>query len=228
MRTHLFLLLAFALNIQTSLAADTPLDPSLAPKSEEEVSNVFREMGVVQKRSMPKAERFLLSPFATFDFSDGPYSNYSFHINPGYAISDFFEVYFNFVPFYIVSPRSIHDKLAALTPPLSIIAARPKMQYGVELLWAPLYGKDSLGISRILRSDTFLKFGASQIAFDGGESGYAFKLGIGKTFFLTRSSGFRFCINYGYVQSIYGVSGGVLTKSFSSMLLTEFGMTFYL
>jgi hypothetical protein len=232
MRTHLlYTLLAFALTVQASFAADTPLDTTLAPKSDEEVSNVFREMGVVQKRSMPKANRFLLSPYATFDFSDGPYSNYSFHINPGYAINDFLEVYLNFVPFYVVSPRSIHEKLNRVG--YQILAARPKMQFGAEVLWAPLYGKDSLGLSRIIRSDTFIKLGASQIQFEGGETGMAFKLGIGKTFFLTRSAGFRFCINYGYVQSLIGTSAigatnTVYEKGFSSMLLTEFGMTFYL
>lgn len=237
MRTHLlYLLLVLALSSQSSLAADTPLDTSLAPKSEEEVSNVFREMGVVQKRAMPKSGRWLLSSYGTLEFSDGPYSNFTLNVNPGYAISDFLEVYLNFVPFYVISPRSIVDKVAAIAPTsgerYSIVSVKPKMQFGVEVLWAPLYGKDSLGLTRILRSDTFVKAGASMITFDGGDSGLAFKLGIGKTFFLTRSSGFRFCINYGYMQSIIGSAetnkATVYSKGFSSMLLTEFGMTFYL
>jgi len=230
MRTRLvYLLLAFAVNPLSNARADVPLDPNLAPKSEEEVSNVFRDMGVVQKRAMPKGERWLVSAYGSFDFSDGPYSNYSVHVNPGYAISDFVEVYLNFVPFHIVSPRSIVDKLQTqITPPVTVIEAKPKMQFGAEVLWAPLYGKDSMGINRIIRSDTFVKFGASMISFEGGESGLAFNLGVGKTFFFTKSAGFRFCVDWGYIQQIINFGAALPTKSFASMLLTEFGMTFYL
>ena len=230
MRTRLvYLLLAFAVNPLSNAHADAALDPNVAPKSEEEVSNVFRDMGVVQKRAMPKGERWLVSTYASFDFSDGPYSNYSFHVNPGYAVSDFVEIYLNFVPFHIVSPRSIVDKLQTqISPPVTVIEAKPKMQFGAEVLWAPLYGKDSMGISRIIRSDTFVKFGASMISFEGGDSGMSFNLGVWKTFFFSKNTGFRFCVDWGYMQQIINFGAAVPTKSFASMLLTEFGLTFYL
>jgi hypothetical protein len=219
MRTHLVLL--FLMFGFQGAYAQTELDKSLAPKNEEEVSNVFREMGVVQKRAMPKAERFLVSTYGTLDFSDGPYSNYSLHINPGYAVSDFVEVYINFVPFYIRSPRALVDKLRQYN--LTISAGRPQMQYGLEVLWAPLYGKDSLGISRVVRSDTFVKFAGSITSFEDGQSGLDFKLGAGKTFFVTKSAGFRFCLDLGFGQQIVDN-----VKSFRTQFLTEFGMNFYL
>ncbi|MBS1959444.1 MAG: hypothetical protein JST80_08240 [Bdellovibrionales bacterium] len=230
MRTRfVYLLLAFAVNHLSNAHAGAALDPNVAPKGEEEVSNVFRDMGVVQKRAMPKGERWLVSTYASFDFSDGPYSNYSFHVNPGYAVSDFVEIYLNFVPFHIVSPRSIVDKLQTqISPPVTVIEAKPKMQFGAEVLWAPLYGKDSMGISRIIRSDTFVKFGASMISFEGGDSGMSFNLGVGKTFFFSKNTGFRFCVDWGYMQQIINFGAAVPTKSFASMLLTEFGLTFYL
>lgn len=221
MSTHLVLLLLSL--ISTPSLAQTELDKGLAPKTEEEVSNVFREMGVVQKRAMAKSERFLISSYGTLEFSDGPYANYSFHINPGYAISDFFEIYLNFVPFFIRSPRALVDRLRTLTPPVTVTASRPQMQFGLEALWAPLYGKDSLGISRVIRSDTFIKFGASMTTFEDGQSGLDFKLGAGKTFFVTKSAGFRFCLNWGIGQQIVDQQ-----KSFRNMFLTELGMNFYL
>ncbi len=225
MRSVFFIFLLQLLSVNYSFAAQE-LDTSLSPKADEEVSNVFRDMGVIQKKAMTKRERFLLSSYATLDFSDGPYTNYSLHINPGYAISDFLEVYANFVPYYFISERSIVTKISQLQLSnglqASITAARPKYQYGVEVLWAPLYGKDSLGISRVVRSDTFLKFAASQIVYDT-TTGMGFRLGLGKTFFLTKFSGFRFCLDYGYIESVVDQ-----VKSFKGMLLTEFGMTFYL
>jgi outer membrane beta-barrel protein len=204
----------------------TPLDASVRIGSDDEVSNVFRDMGVVQRKAMRKRGRFLVSTYGTLDFSDGPYTNYSLSINPGFAISDFLEVYAQFSPLYIVNKRSIVDLVSGLTlqggQQATITAARPKYQYGIEVLWAPLYGKDSLGTNTILRSDTFLKFGASQIQYDTTK-GVGFKLGVGKTFFLGKYMGLRFCIDYGYIQSVINEE-----KSFKGVLLSELGVNFYL
>ena len=219
-------LLITAFVISFAVFAVTPVDQNLKTDDEEEISSVFRDMGVVQKRAMAKGGRFLLSTFGTLDFSDGPYTNYSGHFNPGYAFSDFFEAYINFVPVYVVSPRSIVKKVNELTlengQKASISAARPKYQIGTELLWAPAYGKDSLGTTRVIRSDTFFKLGVSQIKYDVG-TGLRTTLGIGKTYFFGKSVGLRFCLDYGYLQTIVDEE-----KSFRSMLLTEFGFMFYL
>lgn len=209
----------------------TALDPSLKSGNDEEISSAFKDMGVVQRRAMRKADRFLFATYMTLDFSDGPYTNYSVHLNPGYAFSDFFEVYFNFSPFYLVSPRRIVELVDSLGPQAvdgrepSINAAKPKFQYGIELLWAPLYGKDSLGVDRIIRSDTFLKFSASQITYDVG-SGLRFVAGAGKTFFLSKSLGLRFCLDLGLIQTII-TTNDVASKAFQTMFLTELGTVFY-
>ncbi len=204
----------------------TPLDSTVRIGSDDEISNVFRDMGVVQRRAMRKRNRFLVATYATLDFSDGPYTNYSMSVNPGYAISDFLEVYAQFSPFYIVNARPIVDLVSSLTlqngQQATITAARPKYQFGVEVLWAPLYGKDSLGMNTIIRSDTFLKVGASQIQYDS-TTGLGFKLGLGKTFFIGKYMGLRFCIDYGYIQSVIQNE-----KSFRGTLLSELGMNFYL
>jgi outer membrane beta-barrel protein len=220
-----FLLLLAISHLGNIARADTPLDTSLEPPTDEQ-SNVFQNMGVVQKKAMKKRNKFLLSSYFSLDFSDGPYTNYSFHINPGYAVSDFLEIYLSFAPAYIVSARPIVSQVNSITlsdgTNYSLIAARPKMEYGVEALWAPLYGKDSFGISSIIRSDTFLKFGATQVKYDS-TNGMSFKLGIGKTFFLGNTVGLRLCIDYDYLQTVIND-----VKSFNGVLLTELGLTFYL
>jgi outer membrane beta-barrel protein len=183
-------------------------------------------MGVVQRKAMKKRNKFLVSTYFDLEFSDGPYTNYAFHINPGYAFSDFLEVYLSFAPAYVVSPRSIVDRVSTIVDAggnhYRIVAAKPKQEYGLEVLWAPLYGKDSFGISSIVRSDTFVKFGVTQVKYDI-DTGMSFKVGLGKTFFLSPIVGLRLCVDYDYLQTI--VDG---QKSFSSQLLTEFGLTLYL
>ncbi len=226
MKKHLPLLtIALSCLLSLNVIAATPLETNLEPASDEK-SNVFQDMGVVQKKAMKKRGKFLISTYYSLDFSDGPYTNSSFHINPGYAISDFLEVYVSFAPLYIVSPRSIVKRVSSIVlqdgTTYFISAAKPKSEYGIEVLWAPLYGKDSFGIRSIIRSDTFLKFGVTQVKYDT-DTGMSFKLGGGKTFFLGQSFGFRFGIDYNYLQTV--VDG---QKSFNSALLTELGLMFYL
>lgn len=186
---------------------------------------IFREMGVVQNKAMNKQDRFLLAPSIGIDFSDGPYSAYSIGARVGYAVSDFWEVYVLANPKFINQKRSfikaLEDQVAEQNLNVDLSGGVAKSEYGVQFLWAPLYGKDSVGVSRILRSDTFLRFGISQIKYDIG-SGLKFGLGVGKTFFLSRILGLRVLVEEAMTQTIYQ---GV--KKFSPITYVETGAVFY-
>lgn len=187
---------------------------------------VFRDMGVVQNKAMNKRQKFLFAPAFALDFSDGPYSAYSVGVRLGYAFSDFWEIYALVNPKFINQKRSfvatLEEQVAAQNLSVDLSGAIAKSEYGVQVLWAPLYGKDSLGVSRILRSDTFLRFGASQIQYDLG-TGLKFGLGVGKTFFLSRFLGLRALVEEGITQTIYQS-----VQKFSPITYVETGLVFYL
>lgn len=212
--------------VTSGFSETTPLDENLKPAKEGEIANLFRDMGVIQRKAMNKEGRFLLSTFGSFDFSDGPYSNYSINLNPGYGISDFFEVYFSFAPAYIASARSIVAKIEQLTladnKRATITAAKPQLHYGLEFLWAPAYGKDSLGVSKIIRSDTFFKLGFAQVKYDSG-MGMKFTLGVGKTYFFTRWLGVRLVVNAAEMQTIIDN-----VKAYHPLVFIETGTVIYL
>lgn len=219
----------FYFSVLSCFAQEIPLDKGLEPDNQE-VSNVFRDMGVVQRKAMDKSGKFLISTYGGFDFSDGPYTNYSWNINPGYAFSDFFEIYINIAPAFSVSRRSIVsvveglqvvDPVTGKQTHATLVAGDPKLQYGLELLWAPAYGKDSLGITHVIRSDTFFKLGISNINY-GYDSGMKLLIGFGKTFFLNHWLGFRCTVDWDYVQTI--ING---VKSFDSVSMVEAGFVFY-
>lgn len=209
----------------------TPLDKSLAPDREDAVSNVFREMGVVQRKAMQKSGKFLFSNYGALDFSDGPYSMYGFNTNLGYALSDFWEIYINAVPFFIANPRSIVDAVRRLEGGFDIGMVKPKYQLGGEILWAATYGKDSLGSTRVIRSDTFFKAGVMQIFYEGNRKGLKIHAGVGKTYFITKWSGFRFAATGNYVQTYrYSGKAGVAAGAaeFGFLAIVEAGLVFYL
>ena len=209
--------------------ATTPLNKTLAPTEvEDEPLDAFEDTVVVQRKAMKKSDRFLLSTYGTMDFSDGPYSMYAVQVNPGYAISDFWEVYLNFAPYFLNDDRKIVNELRKLN--IQIEASKPKMQYGAELLWAPAYGKDSIGSRRVIRSDTFFKIGAMQVKFKKG-TGLKFHSGFGKTFFLSNSVGLRAVVSANYMQSVRSaVASGATqgqTKKFRFVAMAEAGFVFY-
>lgn len=222
-------LLAFSLSC--ALAAEEPgLDRSLRPSNADSDSQpkVFRSIGVVQNKAMSKSGRFLVSSYLGMDFSDGPYSMYGANLDVGYAISDFWEVYLNTTPMFINNQRSIVSKVESLQLAdgrrATITAALPSRQLGLEILWAPLYGKDSLGLERIIRSDTFVKAGVMQIQYkDEQGSGLKYQLGVGKTYFLGNSLGVRVSATANYAQMITDS-----VKAFKMMAVLEGGVVLYL
>src|SRR5688572_10750475 len=110
-----------------------PLNRELKPEDRTLENELFRDMVVIQNKAMNKSGRFLLSSYAALDFSDGPYTMWAWNINPGYAISDFWEVYISFVPVFYNSERSIVKKVNDIVG--TITASKAKYQYGAEILW---------------------------------------------------------------------------------------------
>lgn len=208
-------------------AQQTPLDKSLAPDQTGVVSSVFLDMGVVQRRAMPKGGRFLISNYGSFDFSDGPYSMYGVNLDLGYALSDFWELYLTSTPVFFSNARPIVAALESLDPPQTVDYTKPSYSYGGALVWAPAYGKDSLGSRRVIRSDTFFKLTGSQIVYEESETGLKFSLGVGKTYFLTKWLGLRVVATGSMIQTIQAI-GEEATKKFRFFGIVETGFMFYL
>lgn len=215
-----------------SLAFFTPASQAadfkhLKPEFNEsdDIPELYRNMGVVQRKAFVKSGRFLLDTHFAMDFSDGPYTLYGLEVNPGYAINDYFEIYANIVPLFISNPRSIVGKVEQLKlgngDQATILFSKPKFQIGGEIVWSPAYGKDSIIGNYIIRSDTFLKFGAALIQYEDG-SGLRFFSGIGKSFFLTSWASYRFAVTGSYTQTILDGQ-----KNFSFIAFLELGAVFY-
>jgi hypothetical protein len=217
--------LSFALNAAHA-ASEPVLDRSLKPADDNgsEPPTIFTDMGVVQRKEMRKTGKVLFSPYGTVNFTDGPYSYYRANFDLGYAPNEFWEIYLGIAP-VINKKRSVTNYIEGLTladgSRLNFDAAKGKLQYTLTAFWAPLYGKDSLGLTKIVHSDTFLKFGADIVQYEN-ESGLGFFAGVGKTFFLGKKAGIRFSVTENYVQTVFNGK-----KSFSFVTGIDGGLVFY-
>lgn len=197
------------------------LDRALRPEVTDAEKDLFRDMVVVQNKAMNKKNRFLLSSYFSMDFSDGPYSMWAWNINPGFALSDSWEVYLSFAPTYIVNARELFSKIEDLGPGLKIRASKPEYSYGAEVLWAPMYGKDSIGSRRLIRSDTFVKLGVHRIHYDIGD-GTKIHFGFGKTYFINNHLGFRPAVSGNWIETIVQDD-----KKFRFFAIVELGLVAY-
>ncbi|MFZ4404225.1 MAG: hypothetical protein ACOYOK_09010 [Pseudobdellovibrionaceae bacterium] len=182
------------------------LDRSLKPSTTDEISTLFENVVAVQRKAKIKSGKYIISPYLSFDFSDSPYTMYGLNLNFGYAASEFWEFYLNYVPVYVSNERGIAKKVkdlgllqSGLQPEISMEKA--KSSYGFEVNWVPIYGKDSWGPYGIIRSDTFLNFGATQMKYASGD-GLKVKIALGKTFFVRDGINLRLQAGGASVQTI--------------------------
>jgi hypothetical protein len=203
------------------------IDEALKPPSDstEAISTVYKDMIVVQRKAKEKRGRYLFQFFVSKNFSDGPKSIYSLNTDFGYALSDHWEVSLNVAPAFILQDQPIRSQVNELQlangKRADLLSPNPKIQYGVEVLWLPAYGKDSWGPYTIIRSDTFFKLALGVVNYEQG-SGNRFSLGVGKTFFLSRFFNPRLSAAFGYQQTIVNN-----VKSYSQMGLFELGSIWY-
>lgn len=214
----------------TTFASSTAeaVDARLAPPNEDssELAGVYSDMIVVQRKAKEKKGHALFSSYGTLEFSDGPQSITTLNFDVGYAVSDRVELYLNFAPLFLTSDRNIKTQVESLQlangQQAQLLTPKPKFQFGAEFLWLPAYGKDSWSPFSIVRSDTFFKFYAGTLQFDGG-SGLRGSIGVGKTFFLSKFFNPRlsasFCVQENYVND---------QKSLSKLGLFEIGSVWYL
>ena len=207
-------------------AGQVPLDRTLKPQEGDEISTVFENVIAVQRKAKVKAKRQIFSPYLSFDFSDAPYTMYGAAINYGYAFSEFWEVYLNVIPTFITNERTISKKVKELKFPntsyhAEISSEKAQLFTGIEVNYVPIYGKDSWGPYGIVRSDTFINFGAGLIKYES-LSGMRVKFALGKTWFLTNILNLR-------MQAGGSVLEGVINgkKEMQVIGLLESGLVFY-
>lgn len=201
-------------------SSKTLLKKKLKPKSSDEISSIFEDMVVVQRKAKEKRKHLLLAPFMSFDFSDGPQTMYAGHLSIGYAFNDFWEAYVDYVPAFITQDRSLVKILEEKN--FSVTVAHPSAQYGFSILWAPAYGKDSWGPYSLVRSDTFFKWSSSIIQYENA-TGMNHSLSLGKTYFLSDWFNLRLAAGGSLVDTI--LDG---TKSSRFVAIFELGLVYYI
>lgn len=226
------LLVAFTATAQNQKQSSggVPLDKSLEPANQEELSSLFENVIAVQRKAKIKSGKFLFYPQLSFDFSDAVYTMYGLNLNFGYAVGEFLEIYLNYVPAYSASERNISKKVREITTNTGdkayISAEKAKSSTALALNWVPIYGKDSWGPYGVIRSDTFVNITVGNVKYEYS-SGLQTKLSFGKTFFLSPWWNLRLQAGGSILESFSGYELGAVKKETVVIGLLEGGFVYY-
>lgn len=175
---------------------------------------LFKNMVVIQKKSIEKKGRFLFDTHFSFDYSDTPKTMTGLVVGVGYSINENWEIGGSITPFFMSKNKSDLNTNSEMSA--------PKLESSIYLNWFFMYGKEAYGPYKILRSDTFLKFFYSKIQYEDNFSGGRIGGYVGKDYYWTKNLVLRLAFGLA-TQSSYINQ----TSHTSSVALFEPGLVYF-
>ncbi len=195
----------------------------------------FSDVAVIERKYLPKTERFQIHGALTtitndpFFMSVGGVGRFGYFFSEGFGIE--FD-YFGLTTTERQVTKDLRDKRSVSTTSL----VSPKSFTGLDLVWAPIYGKMGLLNKAIVPFDIYFSVGYGATATNFGENAGTLHLGTGQIFAKTKSVAFRwdFSWNFYSANSKFEIkdANGVVTstqekkQSFNNLFLSV-GMSYF-
>lgn len=200
-------------------------------KAPEKISDLgklspFSEISVIQKRFLPKTERFQFNIGLATIANDPWFYGVGLGGRFGYAFRENLAVELNY-SFLNNSPKeAVKDlKQQHAVDTDSIVTA--KSYLGLDVVWSPIYGKLSLFNKRIVPFDMYFAGGAGQMGVSNARtsSATAFHFGTGQIFAMSKAVGLRWDLSFNFFQA-QPTTAGANAGQFNTVLLTV-GASFF-
>lgn len=189
----------------------------------------FSEVSVLQRRFMPKTERFQAS-FGFGGITNDPWFNgiggslrFAYHFTEAWAVE-------GTGTFLSSSEREAAKDLFTNNRVSTSSIVSTKGYFGLDLMWTPIYGKMSLFNKRIIPFDMYFSGGMGQSQVDGAKSDSIMTMhfGTGQIYALTKSWGFRWDFSWNtYTANQVSASGKESSTQFNNLILTLGGSYFF-
>lgn len=212
-------------------AKPEPTSAREAVRNPERISDLgklspFSEISVIQKRFLPKTERFQFNIGLATIANDPWFYGVGLGGRFGYAFRENLAVELNY-SFLSNSPKeAVKDlKQQHAVDTDSIVTA--KSYLGLDIVWSPIYGKLSLFNKRIVPFDMYFAGGAGQMGVSNARtsSSTAFHFGTGQIFAMSKAVGLRWDLSFNFFQA-QPTTAGANPGQFNTVLLTV-GASFF-
>lgn len=182
----------------------------------------FSEVSVIQKRFLPKTQRFQFTgAFTTITnnpwfFTAGVSLKLAYYLTEAWGVEG---IYTAMSSSARQSANELHDKNNVSADSFGF----PKNYMGLDVKYTPFYGKMSWLNKKIIPFEHYLSVGAGNTSVSTGGSGFTLHFGTGQNFALSK----RFSVNWDFSMMNYSAqSTDGTNQSFSDLLLTV-GMSFF-
>jgi outer membrane beta-barrel protein len=178
----------------------------------------FSEIAVIQKRFLPKTNRFQFFAGLTSMMNDpwfnsvGANTKLEFNFREAWGIE--------LTGIYLL--KSKRDSIKDLNAQNSIATTSfivTKSYFGADILWVPIYGKMSLTNNRIVPFDFYFSLGGGNTSVEQGLAGGTIHVGTGQIFAMSKSSAVRWDFSW---NSYSGKpdSASFQPSTFNNLMLT--------
>lgn len=204
-------------------------------KNPEKISDLgklspFSEISVIQKRFLPKTERFQFFIGLSSIANDPWFYGVGLGGRFGYSFRENFAVELNYAFLGTSEKDAVKDlKKENSVNTDSIIFA--KSYLGLDVVWSPIYGKLSLFNKRIVPFDMYFSGGLGQTGISNARatSATSFHFGTGQIFAMSKAVGLRWDLSFNFFQAQPNSTGGGAapgSSQFNNFLLT-IGASFF-
>ncbi|MFM6927113.1 MAG: outer membrane beta-barrel domain-containing protein [Bdellovibrio sp.] len=187
----------------------------------------FKEISIIQKRFMPKTGRFELFGGGTVVTNDPFFNTIGGVVKLGYFLSETWGVELNYFGL-TTSERDATKELQDIQNVATESLAYPKSYMGVDVMWAPIYGKMTWFNDRIIPFDLYFSGGYGTTNTSSGENAGTIHVATGQIFSLTKSVAFRWDFSWNFFNASFvnSQNGNKETNSFNNLFLTV-GMSWF-
>lgn len=189
----------------------------------------FSEVSVIQKKFMPKTQRFQLFAAGSVMTNTPWYNNIGAKLNLSYNFTETFGLEINSM-FMTNSERESTKEIKEAHNLLAEQFIYTKSYVGLDLVWSPIYGKISALDDTIIPFDMYFAFGGGTSSTNSQEGNNAtLHVGLGQIFALSKSMAFRwdYSFNTFAATPVATATSGSPEKSNYNDLVLSAGISFF-
>lgn len=182
----------------------------------------FDDVAVIQRRFLPKSERWELFVGPSLNLNDAFFLSLGAAAKIGYNFVERYGVEFTYV-YLSTSERQVTEDLKKRGVKTTSFVS-PQGFYGLDFKWAPSYGKITWANKKITPFDMYFSFGGGMTPTNQSSSEATLHLATGQIFALSKASAFRWDVSWFMYQASSGANS---TRSLYHNVLFTVGWSWF-
>ncbi len=189
----------------------------------------FSEVSVIQKKYLPKTERFQIFAAGSIMTNTPWYNNYGARLHFGYNFTENLGLEIN-SSFLTNSERAAAKEIRENNGLQTEQFIYTKNYIGLDIVWSPIYGKMTSLDNTITPFDMYFTFGGGNSNTNSQEKSNAtFHVGTGQIFAITKAMAFRWDYSFNFFQAtpVPTVDDPTPTKGNYNDFVLSAGLSFF-